>query len=88
MVPLVIGGESRIVKVVRRTDGSYETSEPVALIKCPDGTRKTVYRCKIEFTKSGDQFRQNLVRWIQTSRGRLGGYHATAFGWSKKAPPV
>jgi hypothetical protein len=88
LVSLTISDESRIVKVIRRPDGSYETSETVALVKCPTGSRKGVYRSKIEFTKCGDQFRQNLVTWIQTSRGRAGGYHATAFGWSKDAAPA
>jgi len=87
-VPLTIGNECRMVLVVRRNNVLYETSEDVALVKCPEGRRSTVYRSTIKFEGSDGTFQQNLSTWIHTGRGRNGGYYARAFGWSKSAPPA
>lgn len=81
-VPLTIAGETRIVNVVRIDENTYETSKSVALVKCPEGKRRSVYMSKIKFHGRNGDYRQDLSTWIHTGRGRSGGYNSRAFGWN------
>jgi hypothetical protein len=85
-VPLIIDRELRLVAVVRLDERTYETQDSVALVKCPERRRRSVYTSKIKFYKTGKDFRQDLSTWIYTGRGRAGGYNARAYSWSKYAP--
>jgi hypothetical protein len=84
IVPLTIAGETRQVEVVRLNENIYETTQIVALVRCPEGRRKSVFKSKIQFKAEGGQYRQDLTTWICTGRGRVGGYWARAFAWSDK----
>lgn len=80
-IPLVIAGETRMVDVVRLDENTYETCQEVALVKCPQGLRRSIYASKIKFRGRNGRYRQDLSRWIDTGRGRSGGYVAKAFSW-------
>jgi len=81
-VPLTLAGETRQVEVIRVNEHSYRTVNDVALVRCPEGRRKSIYRMPLEFRGSKGKYRPNLSVWIYTGRGRAGGYYARAFQWS------
>jgi hypothetical protein len=81
-VPLTLAGETRQVEVVRVDENTYKTVDNVALVRCPEGRRKTVFMRSVEFRGNKGKFRPNLFVWIHTGRGRAGGYQAKAFRWS------
>jgi hypothetical protein len=81
-VPLTLAGETRQVEVVRINGSTYKTAQDVALVKCPQGRRKSVYRMPIQFRGDNGKYRPDLYVWISTGRGRAGGYYGKAFQWS------
>lgn len=85
VVPLTIRSETRLVEVERKSPFIYETVDEVALVRCPDGKRKSVYVSKIQFRKVNEKYKQDLSTWISTGRGRAGGYTAKAYTWNSKA---
>jgi hypothetical protein len=85
-VPLTIAGDTRQVEVIRLDENTYRTVNEVALVRCPQGRRKTIYKRPIEFRGNKGKYRPNLSVWIHTGRGRAGGYYARAFKWSTDIP--
>ena len=81
-VPLTLAEETRQVEVIRVNEHSYKTISDVALVRCPEGRRKSIYRMPLEFRGNKGKYRPNLSVWIHTGRGRAGGYYARAFQWS------
>ena len=81
-VPLTIARETRQIEVFRLNENTYRTVKDVALLKCPQGLRKTIYKMPIDFKGNKGKYRPSLSVWINTGRGRAGGYHAKAFKWS------
>ena len=84
-VPLTIAGETRDVNITRVNETSFETLKSVALFKCPAGKRSGVYVGKVVFRGRDGEYRQDLSTWINTGKGRNGGYMAQAFKWSSEA---
>jgi hypothetical protein len=82
IVPLKIAGETRQVEVFRLNENTYRTVKDVALVRCPQKLRKTIYKMPIDFKGNKEKYRPNLSVWIHTGRGRAKGYHAKAFKWS------
>lgn len=82
MVPLTIASETRSVEVVWIDEKTYITVDDVALVRCPNKMRKTVYRKPIEFVGKNGKYKQNLIVWIDTGRGRAKGYYGKAFAWN------
>ncbi len=87
-VPLTIAGETKTVKVQRVNEKIYETEKDVALVRCPEGKRKSIYISKIQFRGENGKYRRDLSTWMYTGRGRIGGYTAIAFAWNPKYQSV
>lgn len=82
IVPLTIGGQTRRVRVIKLDDSTYRTLLDVALVRCPERKRKSVFKRAIEFRGRKGKFKPQLNVWIHTGRGRAGGYTARAFAWN------
>jgi hypothetical protein len=80
-VPLKIANETRYVEVLRLNENTYMTVNDVALVRCPERRRKSVFKRPIEFRGKNGKFKPDLFVWIYTGRGRAGGYKAKAFMW-------
>lgn len=80
-VKLTIGGSTKKIEVVNIEQGWLRTADQVALFRCPDRKRKTVYKRPIYLRGSEGRYRPLFMQWIYTGRGRYKGYYAEAFDW-------